>query len=241
MKKYLFILLLFTGLVISPSVFGDEDVEDLKKLAEQLQDIKNLPTQVTIPMQIVSEDDDEDDDDGSKGSRSNPYTMDETATISMTTGIYGNKFDDKKYDSLKEYLIEGRTVTFEGSATIEITEVLRGEDVVDFITDEPYEYLTDPLEGYEWALISFSFDWLESDDKRPQSISRHEFVIYEMDGTLVDNIAYFLYYDDVFKLEYFEVGDNLSETVIKLVPRDEPFLLSFGGDIVYEQIYFELE
>lgn len=241
MKKYLFVLLLFTGLVLSPSAFGEDDVEDLKKLAEQLQDIKNLPTQVTIPFKIVGDDVYEYDDDGSKGSRSNPYTMDETVTISMTTGIYGNEFDSKEYDNLREYLIEGRTVTFEGSAAIEITEVLRGEDVVNFITDEPYEYLTDPLDGYEWALISFSFDWLESDDRRPQSISRHEFEIYEMDGTLVDNIAYFLYYDDVFKLEYFEVGDNLSETIIKLVPRDEPFLLSFGGDIVYERIYFELE
>ena len=167
--------------------------------------------------------------------------INEPVSLTVTTGTYGDGYDSDEYDSLEEYLKEARTETFEGAATLEIIEVLRGEDVYEHVSDEPYEYLTDPLEGHEWALISFTYEWGESEDTRPLLMSRVDFKIYDTDGTKVDNESYYLAFEGGFDQVYTEVGQELEETMIKLVPENEPFILEYGDDIFFEKVYFELE
>lgn len=239
MKRYLSICILSLGMMTltTNATYAEEGSVDLGILLQELQKLTEELSDIDAPIQL-----DQDQADADSLDLSQDYNgMNEPVSVVVTTGTYDNEYDGETYESLEEFLKEARTETFEGTATLEITEVFRGEDVYEHVSDEPYEYLTDPLEGYEWALISFTYEWEESEDTRPLLMSRIDFRIYETDGTKVDNNSYYLAFEGGFDQVYTEVGQKLEETIIKLVPEDEPFILEYGDDIFFEKVYFELE
>lgn len=251
MKKYLFTTILTLGLLVTNNVHAQESETDLDTLQGEIEAVKETLTKLQEQLNALREEESLETDKKTdeyadtpmyKGSMKNPYTIGETATFDVMTEYY-EPYDETAtgLEMLLGSFITSVVETYDGLGQLEIIEVQRGEEALSIL--EEYEDVdnNELQDGYEYALISFSFDWLESESDFSMYLSAYEFEVFGIDGSYVNNDTNYVYFDGMFDMGEVYPGGNVSGTFAKVVPEGEPFLIRFGNDYYIEQMFFEVE
>lgn len=132
-------------------------------------------------------------------------------------------------------------MTYEGTAYLEFTEVLRGDEALDYLTERNFYDYSTTSDDLEWAVFNFTFEWAESDDPNSIYVSNYEFNTFDITGVSINAHDYYTYFDDAFEQNEMYVGGVLNGTFAKLVPTDEPFKIRFGDNYTMQHTFFEFE
>lgn len=249
LKKYLLYAGLAAGIFMGPLIVQDNityanedvDIESLVKEVEELREIVDeivkLLEDLNLDNPTDTEIDDSSDNDNideeepvertspeteGDGSRNNPYSIDDVPEFEVIT------MDDDWEDLY-------------GRGTIEFIEFLRGDSAVNYMTENYYNAPDDAPDGLEWAILSFDYKWLESDDEESTYLSTSDFDIFTLDGTRINERDPAGYFDNSFSIEEVYPGGSVSGKFSVLIPEGEEFLVRFGDDYSIDYIFFSFD
>ncbi|MFC3899776.1 hypothetical protein [Aliicoccus persicus] len=132
-------------------------------------------------------------------------------------------------------------MTYEGTAHLEFTEVLRGDEALDYLNARNFYDYSTGVDDLEWAVFNFTFEWAESDDPNSIHPSNYEFTTFDITGVSINANDYYTYFDGAFEQNEMYVGGVLNGTFAKLVPADEPFMIRFGDNYTMQHTFFKFE
>ena len=145
------------------------------------------------------------------------------------------------YDDARMYYPPYNPRVYEGEAELEFTEVLRGEEALDFLEERNFYDYSVADDGLEWAVFNFTFHWKESDDPNSMYFSSYEFNVFDSTGVSVNAQDYYTYFDGSFESNELYVGGVLNGTIAKLVPEDESFMMRVGDNYWMQHTFFEFD
>lgn len=134
-----------------------------------------------------------------------------------------------------------RSQMYEGTVGLEFTEVLRGEEALEYLEERNFydDYLIE--DDLEWAVVNFTFEWVDSEDPNSMYVSNYEFNVFDSTGVSVENYNYYTYFDGMFESSELYVGGIFDGTIAKRVPIDEPFMIRFGDNYMFQHTFFEFD
>lgn len=219
----------------------DVDVESLVKEVEELREIVDeivkLLEDLNLETSTNTETDDSSDNNGideeesveretsdtdGDGSRNNPYSIDDIPEFEVIT-------TDDDWEDLF------------GRGTIEFVEFIRGDSAVDFMTSNYYSAPDNAPDGLEWAIISFNYKWIDSEDDESTYLSTSDFDIFTLDGSRINESGIYGHFENSFSIEEIYAGGSVSGKFSVLIPEDEEFLVRFGDDYSIDYIFFSFD
>lgn len=158
--------------------------------------------------------------------------------MDMRQGMMYSTDDERAFmDMYWPPYFNGRT--HDGIAGLTFNEVLRGDDALDFMQARDFYDNRELPEGYEWAVFDFTFEWLESEDPNSIYVSEYEFSVFDQTGASVNMHDFYAYYNGMFNSSELYVGAVVNSTFARVVPSDEPFMIRFGDNYMWEHTFFE--
>lgn len=153
------------------------------------------------------------------GTRSNPLAFGETVELEFM--FYGDDYDED----------------FSGTGELTVDDIIRGDEAYNMLMEEnPYN---EPApDGYEWALIHSTFDFIESETDDHSYYVMDNFEIIEGDGSPAPTESAVT--PDEFGYDELYAGGSSSGYSAVLVPEDGDFLIRYD-DLIYNSIFFEAE
>ena len=148
---------------------------------------------------------------------------------------------NSEYDMARMYYPPYNSRVFEGEAEMEFTEVLRGDEALDFLNERNFYDYSTVDDSLEWAVFNFTFEWTESDDPNSMHFSSYEFNVFDSTGVSVNAQDYYTYFDGAFESNELYVGGVLNGTIAKLVPEGEPFMMRIGDNYWMQHTFFEFD
>ena len=166
--------------------------------------------------------------------------MESGGSLSVIEEYFGMGFDSED-DMARMYYPPYNPRVYEGEAELEFTEVLRGDEALEFLNERNFYDYSTVDDGLEWAVFSFTFEWTESDDPNSMYFSSYEFNVFDSTGVSVNAQDYYTYFDGSFESNELYVGGVLNGTIAKLVPEDESFMMRVGDNYWMQHTFFEFD
>lgn len=154
------------------------------------------------------------------GSRSNPVELGQTAT--------------------QDFIMHVSEDSYEANRSITITDLVRGEEVYNYLIDEN-EYNEEAPEGMEWAMVDVEYTLNESETEDESDYVFPDFKVIDSAGSEIPQ-------DEVFptlnsgEFGYVEIysGGTASGKYVFYAPQDESVLLKYD-DMLNKPLFFNLD
>lgn len=142
-----------------------------------------------------------------KGTRSNPYSLGETAEINIS-----------------EYDESGDELT--GTAEVTIDNVLRGQDALNFMeSDGGTGHSEHENPELEYVVYDYKFKLTDFVDDNTAYFANDKTQVYNTDGSPSENVI--VSFIDNFEAANIYQGAEVSGPVGKVAPKDEPFMIKY--------------
>lgn len=195
---------------------NDELKEQVTELENELSEIRETMESLEA-MEIEESSPQNETNSNNEGTRSNPLTLGDIATIDVT--INGEDYDDR----------------FDGVIELTVHDVIIGDEAYEMLVEE--NQFNDPApEGYEWALVDVNLELIESETEDHAFYVMDLLEIVESDGSTAPRESAVT--PNSFGGDHIYSGGSSSGYSSALVPEGDTFLIKYdgrsSGDVFFE-------